>query len=497
MPAAGFLPARVPLIFSGSLNLLKPQEYKTMQNTSVRKSTNMAASVAAALLLAACASSTTPYAEQQLASAHMLTPQQVAAQYQVDTAWWRIYQDEQLNRLVDTALANNVDLKKTAITVEQARYSAGQAADALFPINNSKGTAARTVSKNLKEGGAASNQFESSISLGVSYELDLWQKVRASANVAAWEYQASAQDLATARLALINSVVDGYFQLAYLDEAMQLTRQSIDQYREIARIADSQYRHGKVASINPANAQQSLLGAEESLLSLQQSRNQLEQSLRNLLNLRPSDSLAINPIRLAALPATQVDLNVPLQVLANRPDLQAAEYRLHKAWSSQQVAQRSWYPSISLGAAVSASANDAQRVFSVPVGMGVVNLNLPFLDWQTLRWQNKQAEASFAAAKLDFEKTLTSVLNEVDGHYRQYQISRETLASAEQKYRYDQKSSRYHRVRYQQGVEELSDWLSAMNTELSSAQSLLNQRYTVLQRENLIYQAMAGRYAPR
>ena len=129
--------------------------------------------------------------------------------------------------------------------------------------------------------------------------------------------------------------------------------------------------------------------------------------------------------------------------------------------------------------------------------MGVVSLNLPFLDWQTLRWQNKQAEASFAAAKLDFEKTLTSVLNEVDGHYRQYQISRETLASAEQKYRYDQKSSRYHRVRYQQGVEELSDWLSAMNTELSSAQSLLNQRYTVLQRENLIYQAMAGRYAPR
>ena len=71
------------------------------------------------------------------------------------------------------------------------------------------------------------------------------------------------------------------------------------------------------------------------------------------------------------------------------------------------------------------------------------------------------------------------------------------MASAEQKYRYDQKSSRYHRVRYQQGVEELSDWLSAMNTELSSAQSLLNQRYTVLQRENLIYQAMAGRYAPR
>ena len=463
-----------------------------MMKNQLPRSFQAALSVSVLLALSACAT-TTQYPSQSLQQAGMLSAEEVGAQYQIDGNWWTIYQDPQLNQLVQTALHNNIDLRQAAITAEKARYSANLAGADLLPQGS--GTLGADVSKNIKNGGASDRSFSSRV--GLSYELDVWQKVKATADASAWEYRASEADLAASRLSLINSVVDAYFHLAYLDEAMALTQKSITQYREIARITQAQYQVGKVASINPTQANQSLLSAQNSLINLTQTRNSVLQSLKNLLNVRPQDAFNVTPAKLASLPTTQVDLNIPLSVLANRPDLRAAEYRLQKAYASQEAARRSWYPSITLGAAVSTSADKASNLFSIPIGAGTVSVNLPFLNWPTLHWQTKSAEADFDSAKLSFEGALTTSLNEVDTYYRQYTLSRDTLGNAEKKYAFDQKNSRYYRARYQYGANPLSDWLDALNTELTSAQTVLNNRYTVLQNENLVYQSMAGRYQPR
>jgi len=305
---------------------------------------------------------------------------------------------------------------------------------------------------------------------------------------------ASEQDLQTSRLSLINSVVDGYFHLAYVDGAIELTQKSISKYQKIARIAQAQYQSGKVSSINAINAKQSLLSAENTLTSLQQNRVEILQNLHNLLNQRPNEVGDIRPTALGKIHFNSVNLDVPLSVLANRPDLRAAEYRLQSAYASQQATRRSWYPSITLNTAVNSRSNDSAYALRFPVGTASVSINLPFLDWQTLNWQNKQAKAEFDSAILSFEQSLTTALNEVDRYYRQYNLSKTTLANMQQKYQFDQKNSQYYQARYQYGANPLSDWLDALNKEYSSAQNLLNNRYVVLQNENLIYQAMAGRY---
>ena len=121
-------------------------------------------------------------------------------------------------------------------------------------------------------------------------------------------------------------------------------------------------------------------------------------------------------------------------------------------------------------------------------------MNLPFLNWQTLKWENKTAEANFNSARLSFEQTLTTALNEVATNYQQYRQAEASLANLERKYQLDQKNSRYYQTRYQYGRDELADWLSALNTEYGSAQNLLNQRYQALKYENMVYKAMTGRY---
>lgn len=458
-----------------------------MQNKTIFQQTAM---WAALLTLTACAA---PHvAQPQLtvaATGKVMSAEETAARYQVNPEWWKVYQDARLNALVEQALAHNVDLKQTAINVNKALYQANILGANLVP--SFSGSLGANTSKNLSSG-SRSTSFSSQ--LGLSYELDLWRKLSSKADAQTWEYEATQQDLAAAKLSLINNVVSTYFNIAYINEAIALNEQSIKQYREIHRIMNSKYRHGKSSLADPMSSEQSLLSAQNNVLSLQNSREQLIITLRNLLNIQPHDAISSHPEAFRLSRVAKVDLNVPISVLANRPDLLAAEYRLQSAAQSVVAQKRSWYPSITLGASLSSSSSKARTMFDVPLLGGSVSISLPFLDWQTLKWEDKTAEANFESAKLSFEQALTTALNEVSNYYQQYRRVEQTLSNQQQRYALAKKNSRYYQVRYQQGKDELKEWLEALNSEYSQAQTVLNNRYDVLKNENLVYQAMAGRY---
>ncbi|MCF7529383.1 TolC family protein [Neisseria lisongii] len=443
-----------------------------------------------ALTLSACAGLPQTHISALEGNPHLSSAADTADRYHIDGEWWQIYGDSKLNALVNQALANNIDLKKAAVHVNKALYQANILGANLVPSFN--GSAGASDSRNLKSGDSQ-NSFSSR--LGVSYELDLWQRLSKTASAQIWEYQATAEDLAKTRLTLLNNITDVYFQIAYLNEAIDLTEQSIARYEEINRISASKYRLGKVNANVPVQAQQALLAAKNNLLTLQNSRNTAQQTLRNLLNLKPNEAPAADPTGYRLAAAKGVDLNVPVSTLANRPDLRAAEYRLQSSLQSLEAQKLSWYPSITVGASLSSSSDKARTLFDVPFLGGSVQLNLPFLDWKTLKWKDKAAEADFDSARLNFEQTLTSALNEVHTYYADYLNAETALGNLRQRYVLDQKNSRYYQVRYQYGKNELKDWLEALNTEYGTAQNLLNQRYQTLKAENRIYQVMAGRYS--
>lgn len=438
-------------------------------------------------LLMGCTSNKTP--DQRLQERLQLT-QEITARYQIDTAWWKIYNDNELNKLVELALKNNIDFAQSAISVNKALYQANLLSEDLVP--SFSGGASGSASKNVKEGGASTRSVSGNLTL--SYEVDLWRKIADTANAQEWEYKATVQDLESARLSLINSVVDAYYNLVYLNEAITVTEQSIKNYQEISQLTDYKFQYGKVSALDPAQATQSVLSSKNNLIDLKSQKKTAEQTLRNLLNLKPNDPLAINYPNLLELQLPDVDLNIPLSVLANRPDLKASEYRLEEALLNKNATDKSWYPSITLGAAINSSSDKINTAFNVPFASGNVAIDLPFLQWNKVRWNIKTSEANYESARLTFEKSLTTALNEVDTYYYSYARTKDTLDNTTEKYEYDKKISQYYDERYQQGVGEISDWLNALNTETSSKISLINNRYQLIQYENMLYKAMAGRY---
>ena len=453
----------------------------------VRMLKSLMPALVAAMLLTGCA--TLSYTEPPLTTQLGYTAE-VATRYNADNQWWTRYEDPQLNRLVELALQNNVDLRKSAININKALYQARLLGADLVP--GFSGSLSGSVRKNVKTGDASIRSFGGE--LGLSYELDLWQKLADAVSAQEWEHQATIEDLAAVRLTLINNVVDAYFHLAYLNDAIEVTRQNMDNYQKLLSLTATKYALGKVAVIEPTQSRQSLLNAQSTLLDLQTQKNTVEQTLADLLNVRSFETLQLTPVSIQTVQPLTVNLDVPLSVLANRPDLRAAEFRLQKAFKNQEATEKSWLPAITIGAALSSNSDRIGSAFSVPFTGGNIAIQLPFLDWNRIKWNIKLSEAEFEDVRLDLEKTVTTALNEVNAYYAAYRNAQETLANSEQQYANNTKITSYYRERYTLGAEELSFWLNAANTEDQSRLSVLNNRYKVIQNENMLYKAMAGRY---
>lgn len=435
------------------------------------------------LMMAGCATQMTTSPDTGL-----ITQQTIVEGYKIDSEWWKTYHDDNLNQLVQLALDNNIDLKKSAITVNKALYEANLLGQNLVP--EFSGSLGASVSNNTKAGQTTHNY---SSELGVSYELDLWRKLSSAASAQEWEYKATQQDMETTRLVLINNVVDSYFHLVYLNQAIKVTEQNIGFYTELLQIINNKFTSGKVDALEPLTAEKSLLASKNSLMNLENNRKTVEQTLRNLLNLRPGDKLDIKTADILMTPATGVDLNVPISALGLRPDVKAAEYRIQSAFLDWESVKASVYPSVTIGSTLSTSSNKSGSMFNVPFLGGTVSINLPFLQWNKIKWNIKISEADFENAKLNLTSSVNTALNEVDTYYYSYQKSVSLLDNISRRYDTDYKISVYNRMRYEAGATELKDWLEAKSSENTSMLSLLEAKYNTITYENAIYKSLGAK----
>jgi NodT family efflux transporter outer membrane factor (OMF) lipoprotein len=450
-----------------------------------------AAAVLAALLvipaLSGCARISPPGPDL---AARLAYDQAAREYYRLDQEWWKVYQDERLNALVESALKNNLDLAKAAVNVNRALHQAGLVGADLWPAFS--GTFTASTRRNLGESSPSERAYGGQI--GPSYEVDLWRRLARAKSAAHWEHQATIEDREAARLTLVNKVVDAYHQLAYLAEAVAATETDLKNLKSMADMARARFRAGKTAALEPAQAEQAVINAQNSLISHQNQFEDTCEAMKNFLNLKPYETLNMAGLTLDRTEPSGADLNIPLSVLANRPDLKAAEFRLHRALANVEAAERAWLPSITLSAALSASASSLGRVTSQPVGSAGLNLNLPFLDWGRVTGRLRVAETDYETARLDFEAALTTALNDVEAAHRRFGTARETLANARRKHAQDVKISGYFKARYQSGAAELSDWLNALNTANASRLALLSALHQLLASESQVWQALGGRY---
>lgn len=454
------------------------------------KLNKIAMSIVLATALAGCANIGDSY---QASQKDYQQYEEITNQYNIKENWWALYNDAQLNRVVEQALLNNKDLAKAAISVNSALYQANLLGADLVPSFNGSTTSSASRATDTHANSTISHKG----SLGVSYTLDLWRRLADAANAGEWNYKATQQDLEATRLSLINSVVVTYYQIAYLNDAIAATNDTISYYERINNIMQNRLNAGVEARASTDQATQAVLTARNNLINYQTARKTAEQTLRNLLNLKPSEPLNITFPHILNVKTTGVNLNVPVATIANRPDVKGNLFRLSSAFKDAKAMQKAWFPTISLGGSLSSSNNKVSNAFENPTAMGTLGISLPFLDWNHVKWNVKISEAAYERARVNYEQGITTALNEVDTNYFAYSQSVQHYDNLKKKYDYDKRITQYYQNRYEAGVSELREWLNAANTEKNAQVSILNAKYSVIQNENAIYSSMGGYYSPK
>ena len=439
--------------------------------------------ILAAFLLGGCAVTQINENYEQI-----LLKEDASADIKINREWWTGYGEARLNELIELALKNNIDLAKSAVAVNKALAQAGVLQADLVPSFNANLGA--ETGKNIKTGGSWNESYKSGISL--SYEIDLWRKLANSADAAMWEANATKYDLQAARLALINSVADAYFEAKYQKESINLYEKTLKNYEELESIVKAKFELGKEEELSLKQVKSSVISAKNRILNASKSLDAAEKTLRNLLNVRPEFELNLGG-NLSDISPQGVNLNVPLYVIGARPDLQAAISRIKEALLGVKVSQKNFYPSITVGAGLSGSGDSASEGLKLNLLSGNIAINLPFLNYSKLKSKLKISELEFETMKLNYAQTLTTALNEIDASYKNLQKDEAVLRNLNENLRNLSSISDIYKLKYDYGKTELKNYLEAQNSLLEGRISLIAQKYKILQDEIGIYKAAAGR----
>src|SRR5882762_1160063 len=266
--------------------------------------------------------------------------------------WWQLYGDPELDRLIASASASNQTLRQAVARVDEARALARVAASFLFPTISTtpsftrarfSGNRDSTITGRRVQQGVTINDWL--IPVDLSYELDVWGRVRRSFESARAQAAATASDAGLVRLTVETDVAQFYYSLRSLDAQLQILTDNVAAYREQVRLLSVQLNTGLISAIVLNQAQAQLHATLAQQRDVERARANLEHALAILCGQpAPSFALAKNPLHESAPPA--VPPGLPAQILARRPDVAAAEQTVVALNWQSRVASIS--PSISL-----------------------------------------------------------------------------------------------------------------------------------------------------
>lgn len=407
--------------------------------------------------------------------------------------WWLVFNDPQLTRLIHTAQTNNADLLQAALKIQEAQLQINRAQRARKPTYS--GSLSASASKSLARSDSPVHRSFSS-SFGVSYQLDLWGKLRDNADMAQWQKTATVEDLRGVQLTQTTHIAQAYWQLQRLHAQTQALLHTINQSKETLRLATVRHTAGAAARMDVVASEQALLATQQQTIDLREQIQQNERTLAILTGQPPHTPLQLTPsaqlhnATLPPLPA--LPLHLPASLLQRRPDLAAAQQRLRITLAGIQVARNAFYPDINLNGGISAGGNTLLKILSNPSASLSAALNLPVFKQAENQLQHKQAKLQYQNALLQFKTSLYNALKEVENARTTRTSLQAKQRSLEEQLAHTRTLERMHKVRYLAGETTIEPWLNAQQNTRNAKHNLLENRFAQYQNAITLYAALGG-----
>lgn len=380
-----------------------------------------------------------------------------------------------LNRLrrarLETALAENARWPQPASKFEVTRQR---------PFGGTLAEGARGGTDGSGGAGDTTDKASTSLMLNgsLTYEVDLWNRLGAERDAARWEQSATGEDLRNVRISLLANAVARYYQLAQFNEQVMLTASSLRNSQRTLALVEAQYRVGAAAALELAEARQTVENREATQARLSQQRTEARNAIAELLDGR--DVAAFERQTLPAAELQPLPAGLPVALLGQRPDLQAAEFRLRRLDATVTATRASFYPTFTLTATGGGSSAQLKDLLSNPVATLAGAVTLPFLNISKARLATAAARADFDIAAASFQQSLLDAFLEVDNALAAgVNLTREQghLIRIRNNARV---AEHLYEVRYRAGGAPLKEWLDAQDKRLDAQLALNTNRYAQL-----------------
>jgi NodT family efflux transporter outer membrane factor (OMF) lipoprotein len=391
--------------------------------------------------------------------------------------WWEMFQDQQLNALEAQVNVSNQNLKAAEAQYTQARALVRYNRAAYFPTITAGANASRNrISNNrppsLTTNGRTYNDYQ--IPFELSYEVDVWGRIRRTVESYREQAQASAADLATVNLSMHSQVALFYFQARVLDAEEQLLNSTVTQYEQALELIENRYAGGIASDLEVQQATTQLETTRAQAIDVGVARAQYEHAVAILIGKPPAD------FTLAALPLTTppppIPAGLPSELLERRPDIAAAERRMASANAQIGVAKAAYYPTISLGGTGGFESGVITTLISGPSALWSVGGSAiaPIFDAGRRRANVDQAIAVYDQTVANYRETVLTGFQQVEDNLAALRILEHEAQVQENAVVAAQKYLELANTRYTGGVTSYLEVTTAQSAALSDELTAVN-----------------------
>lgn len=410
-------------------------------------------------------------------------------------AWPELYRDPVLNDLIATALSNSPDVRAAVARIEAAAAALRiQRAD-YWPALNGSGSYTTARKGNIPPlRGAEGDEYDL---FGVlSYEIDVWGRIRRLNEAARAQYLASEEAGRTVEIGLVAGVASTYFNLRALDRQLEIATATLAAREDMLELTKIKFDDGAgiVSELDVAQAQTQVSSTKSSMANLQRLIAATENALNLLLGGYPGDV----PRGLGIAEQWQpedVPAGLPSDLLLRRPDVQAAEQNLVAANANVGVARAAYFPAISLTGALGLQSDELDDLFDAGLSKAwsfSPNLAAPIFNGGKIRANVRVAEAKRKQALADYEKSIQTAFREVADALAGVQYLRRQLAADEETLQAETKRLDLSQARYEGGVDSYSDVLDAQRYQFNAELTAVQTRNDLLNAVVQLYKALGG-----
>ena len=410
--------------------------------------------------------------------------------------WWEIYNDPELNALEEKLNIDNQNIRQFFENFLEARTLITQARSQLYPtVGVTLSYSAARTSTNLSNSPSANPGRVSSVGslpFDVSWEPDLWGKIRNTIHEQQYNAQLSAADLENEKLTEQASLAEFFFEIRGQDALQELLDETVEADKKALELTRARYETGVDMRISVAEAEATLANVQSQATNLGVARAQFEHAIAVLVGVNASQfSIPVKPL-LTNPPAIPVGL--PSALLERRPDIAAAERRMAAANAQIGIAYAAYYPSLTINGSYGYESTNFSHFFDSPSRFWSVgpSLSETIYDGGLRRATVNQFITTYNADVASYRQTVLTGFQQVEDALSSVRILSQQILKQEQAVKSSEEVLQLEQYRYQIGLDPYLDVVTAQTTLLGNQQTLASLHVQEMTASVTLIEALGG-----